>query len=182
MIIRNLGRLFLLAISLTVSLQLTSASVDVTTARATACSFLRMHATSSQATFNVPSVADIRLAHAEPSSVIAGVNDYYAFNITGGGFIIVAGEETADTWISTNCHTDLRACLTAINSKSSFFRHTQAMILSGQIVHQRHSTKPSESIRSFKPIGDRRHPIVCSAPSIRASIVSSAVWLQRWLR
>jgi hypothetical protein len=35
------------------------------------------------------------LAHVEPSSQVAGANDFYAFNINGGGFVIIAGEDRA---------------------------------------------------------------------------------------
>ena len=46
-------------------------------------------------TFKAPSTADIKLAHAEASKVAPDANAYYAFNIDGGGFIIIAGDDRA---------------------------------------------------------------------------------------
>lgn len=70
-------------------------NVNATAARAAANSFLKQHAATTSGMFKAPALSDIKLAHAEPSSKIAGANDYYAFNITGGGFIIIAGEDRA---------------------------------------------------------------------------------------
>lgn len=39
--------------------------------------------------------ADLTLAHAEASQVVAQANDYYAFNVPTGGWIIIAGEDRA---------------------------------------------------------------------------------------
>lgn len=71
-----------------------AANVDADAARLVAkhCVNQRFMATGM---IKAPALADFRLAHAEKSSVFTGVNDYYAFNIVGGGFVIVAGEDRA---------------------------------------------------------------------------------------
>ena len=79
------------------SLQMTAANIDNATARTMASDFLKMQAASSRGMFNAPALTDIRLAHAEPSAAVNGANDYYVFNVTGGGFIIIAGEDRAAT-------------------------------------------------------------------------------------
>lgn len=68
-------------------------NVNVNAARAAANSFIKQQ---SAATFKAPAYADLKLAHAEASKV-NGANAYYAFNIDGGGFIIIAGEDRAAT-------------------------------------------------------------------------------------
>lgn len=75
-------------------LNMSAASIDVNTARSTANSFLKRHMASPGA-INSPSMADLKLIHAEASSVDRNAKAYYAFNVTGGGFIIVSGDDRA---------------------------------------------------------------------------------------
>lgn len=70
-------------------------NINATAARAAANSFLKQYAATAPGSFRAPAISDIKLAHAEPSAKVAGANDYYAFNITGGGFVIIAGEDRA---------------------------------------------------------------------------------------
>ena len=74
------------------SINVHAATVDVNDARMAASNFLKRHA-SAQASFRAPAMADIKLAHAEASKVEG--NAYYVFNITGGGWIIMAGDDHA---------------------------------------------------------------------------------------
>ena len=68
-------------------------NVDANTARMTAKNFINQRV-GAQGSFKSPaSVADIRLAHTEASSVEG--NAYYVFNIQGGGWVIVAGDDRA---------------------------------------------------------------------------------------
>ena len=76
------------------SFQVSAGNVDVTAARSVACNYLHLQA--AKGSFSTPvALTDLRLAHAEASSAVDGANDYYAFNIKGGGFIIIAGEDRA---------------------------------------------------------------------------------------
>lgn len=75
------------------SLNAYAASVDVNDARMAANSFLKQHA-AAQHSFKAPALADIKLAHAEASSVEG--NDYYVFNLQGGGWVIIAGDDRAN--------------------------------------------------------------------------------------
>lgn len=68
------------------------ANIDANTARINASKFLNQHAT---ALFHTTSPSALILAHAESSSVSPSANDYYAFNIKGGGFVIIAGDDRA---------------------------------------------------------------------------------------
>ena len=84
--------LFIIA---TMCFHASAGNIDANAAHMIANNYLKQHAQNSPVSFKAPSAADIRLAHAEPSSKITGSNVYYVFNINGGGFIIVAGDDRA---------------------------------------------------------------------------------------
>lgn len=69
-----------------------AANVDAASARMAANQFLKQHAAST-VSFKAPAVSDIKLAHVEASSVEG--NAYYVFNVQGGGWIIIAGDDRA---------------------------------------------------------------------------------------
>lgn len=69
--------------------------ISSTSAHAIANEFIKRHSSNAPGSLRSPAAADIKLAHAEPSSKVKGTNVYYAFNINGGGFIIVAGDDRA---------------------------------------------------------------------------------------
>lgn len=91
---KSLNALFLSAIALA-SLHAMAGNVNPTDARLAANTFLKQQVAATPGTLKAPALSDLRLAHAENSSAVAGANDYYVFNIAGGGFIIVAGEDRA---------------------------------------------------------------------------------------
>ena len=91
---RFISMSMLAALAMT-SLQAGAANIDAVAARNTANSFLKHQAAMRPGTFNAPVLNDLTLAHAESSDAVAGANDFYAFNIRGGGFIIIAGEDRA---------------------------------------------------------------------------------------
>ncbi len=66
--------------------------VDATAARHAARAFMSKSANPS---FKSAAGAELKLIHAEPSKTVSQANAYYAFNITGGGFVIVAGDDRA---------------------------------------------------------------------------------------
>ena len=78
-----------------VSLQASANNINANSARTVANSFIKQHAASIHA-FRSASLADLKLVHAETSSAVSNANAYYAFNIKGGGFIIVSGEDRAN--------------------------------------------------------------------------------------
>lgn len=90
--IKKLMSSLLLASLTMVSLQASAGNVSLTQARNAANRFIKQRATSQ---INAPTMSDLKLAHAESSKAIKGANDYYAFNVQGGGFIIIAGEDRA---------------------------------------------------------------------------------------
>jgi len=67
-------------------------NIDSNAARETAKRFINQHASTSR-TFKSVANADIRLTHTERSSVSG--NAYYVFNLDGGGWVIVAGDDHA---------------------------------------------------------------------------------------
>ena len=67
-------------------------NIDVNAARQAANNFLKSKMTA-QGMFKAPAMADIKLAHTEASSVEG--NAYYVFNIQGGGWVIIAGDDRA---------------------------------------------------------------------------------------
>lgn len=90
--IKKLMSSLLLASLTMVSLQASAGNVSLTQARNAANRFIKQRATSQ---INAPTMSDLKLAHAESSKAVKGANDYYAFNVQGGGFIIIAGEDRA---------------------------------------------------------------------------------------
>ena len=88
---RTMSSLLLAALTM-VSLQASAGNVSLTQARNAANNFFKQHASSQ---IKAPAMSDLKLAHAEASKAVKGANDYYAFNVTGGGFIIIAGEDRA---------------------------------------------------------------------------------------
>jgi len=77
-----------------VGLHVNAANQDANAARMVASSYLK--STAHGGSFKAPAVSDLKLAFAGESSVTPNSNAYYAFNITGGGFIIIAGEDRAN--------------------------------------------------------------------------------------
>ena len=69
--------------------------VSVGAAQAMANGFIKSHFKSMPGSLKAPAMSDIVLAYAEPSDKVAQANVYYIFNIKGGGFIIVSGEDHA---------------------------------------------------------------------------------------
>lgn len=93
--IRILMRVVLVALLPMVTFQTSANDISATSAHAIANNFIKQHAIKAPGSLKAPSAADIKLVHAEPSSQVAGTNVYYVFNIEGGGFIIVAGDDRA---------------------------------------------------------------------------------------
>lgn len=81
--------LMLAALAMT-ALNSNSANIDTQAAQAAARSFI--HQQVAKGALNSPAT-DLRLVHTEASRVVKGANDYYAFNLKGGGFVIISGED-----------------------------------------------------------------------------------------
>lgn len=79
-----------LAVLAMTAINMMAGNIDVNEARAAAGKFLQQNKT---ATFRANSYSAISLAHAEASKVEG--NAYYVFNIDGGGWIIIAGDDRA---------------------------------------------------------------------------------------
>ena len=92
--ITKLMRVYSLTLAALIGVNANASNVDLNAARMTANNFLKHHS-SAPGSFKAPALADIKLAHAEASSVDHSANAYYAFNIDGGGFVIVSGEDRA---------------------------------------------------------------------------------------
>ena len=67
-------------------------NVTIHAARNIANQYMKQHGTLG---LRSPAMADLQLVHAEASHAITDAYDYYAFNVKGGGFIIIAGEDRA---------------------------------------------------------------------------------------
>ena len=92
--ITKLLRVGLLILAALTGTNIHASNIDLDVARTTANSFLK-HRYGAAGFLRVPSLSDLRLAHAEVSSVDPNAKAYYAFNIDGGGFIIVSGDDRA---------------------------------------------------------------------------------------
>ncbi len=94
--IKNLFSACLLAVFSMFSMNLWASNIDATAARAAASQFIKQHATRASGSFRASAAnAELNLAFAKASTAVEGANAYYAFNINGGGFIIIAGEDRA---------------------------------------------------------------------------------------
>ena len=93
----NLKKLISLILTLVAvaSTHAVAGNVTVSAARATANNFVKSHCMSSPGSIKAPAMSDFVLAYAEPSDKVPSANCYYMFNIKGGGFIIVSGEDHA---------------------------------------------------------------------------------------
>ncbi len=78
-----------------VSQQAFAGNINESVARNTAKQFIQQQV--SAGTFKASRGVNLALAHAEASATVAGAHDYYAYNLEGGGWIIVAGEDRAAT-------------------------------------------------------------------------------------
>ena len=90
--IKNLIVMGLLAATMLIPVNSKANNIDATMARSTAREFLNHSANPS---LRSAMATDLKLVHVEPSTGADRANAYYAFNINGGGFIIVAGEDRA---------------------------------------------------------------------------------------
>ena len=88
-----MGSLTLAALAMT-TLGASAGNISADAARAVASSFIHQQTAKGSFKSHV-ALNDIKLVYTEASSVVSNVNDFYAFNITGGGFVIIAGEDRA---------------------------------------------------------------------------------------
>jgi len=95
MTIKNLISACALASLMLVSVNANATNINSNAARTVASNYLKQQAAARPGTFKAPATADLKLAYTETSSVDRNANAYYAFNIDGGGFIIIAGEDRA---------------------------------------------------------------------------------------
>ena len=89
--LKNFFKQAFMAVLAMSALNAAAGNIDATTARMTANSFWKQKAATGK--FKAASTADIKLAYTEESSVSG--NAFYVFNIDGGGWVIVAGDDRA---------------------------------------------------------------------------------------
>ena len=90
--IKNLMTTMAVAVFAMTALNANAGNVDATRARTIANQFI--HQQNAKGLFNAHT-ADLVLVHAEASRASSDANAYYAFNVKGGGFVIIAGEDRA---------------------------------------------------------------------------------------
>ncbi|MBQ9822045.1 MAG: C10 family peptidase [Muribaculaceae bacterium] len=90
--IKNLMTTMAVAVFAMTSLNANAGNVDAAKARTIANQFI--HQQNAKGLFNAHT-ADLVLVHAEASRASSDANAYYAFNVKGGGFVIIAGEDRA---------------------------------------------------------------------------------------
>lgn len=91
----NIKKNLLVATLLMMCLSVSANTINADAARSMASNFLKSLKQAGPGSLNAPALADLTLAHAEKSLSVNGANDYYAFNIKGGGWIIMAGDDRA---------------------------------------------------------------------------------------
>lgn len=91
---KSLSSIVLAAFAM-LSLNASAGNIDANAARAAANNFIKQQATVMPGAFRATAMTDLKLTHAEQSSAVQGAVDYYVFNIKGGGFVIVSGEDRA---------------------------------------------------------------------------------------
>ena len=90
--IKNLMITMAVAVFAMTALNANAGNVDAARARTIANQFI--HQQNAKGLFNAHT-ADLVLVHAEASRASSDANAYYAFNVKGGGFVIIAGEDRA---------------------------------------------------------------------------------------
>ena len=90
--IKNLISASTLASMMLIGLNANANNITADAARSAATNFLSRH---TAGTLRAPATGDLKLIHAEASTVSHEASTYYAFNIEGGGWIIIAGEDRA---------------------------------------------------------------------------------------
>ena len=93
--IKNLFTASMIAALCMTGIESAAGNIDATRAQESAHRFLISHVAQAPGTYRAPVMPSLTLAHAEASQAVSGANDYYAFNIAGGGFIIIAGDDRA---------------------------------------------------------------------------------------
>ena len=94
--IKNLVSVFACAVLSAMALHVNASNVNLNSARSVANSYIKSRTAATAGSFKAPATADLKLAHIEASSADKTANVYYAFNIDGGGFIIIAGDDRAN--------------------------------------------------------------------------------------
>ena len=95
MIIKRFTSSVLVLLLAVISFHAAGNSISASEAQATANSFIKSQFKASPGSIKSPAMADLVLAHAEPMNKKSQANAYYIFNIKGGGFVIVAGDDNA---------------------------------------------------------------------------------------
>ena len=90
-------------------------NIDANAARQAANNFMKSKMTA-QGMFKAPSTADIKLTHTEASSVEG--NAFYVFNIKGGGWVIIAGDDRANQVLAYNTTGSLDMNNLPVNTKN----------------------------------------------------------------
>lgn len=103
-----------------VSFNAQAANIDANTAKTTANTFMKQKY-AKQGKMMAPATADIKLTHAESSSVSG--NAYYVFNITGGGWVIIAGDDRANQVLAYSDHGSLDMNNLPSNTKGCLDRY-----------------------------------------------------------
>lgn len=101
----NLFKSLLAVMAVAVSFLASAGNVGIDDARQVASNFI--HQQAAIGTFKAArsiKAADLMLAHAEASQAVANANDYYAFNVADGGWVIVAGEDRATSVLGYSNH------------------------------------------------------------------------------
>ena len=95
MIIKRFTSSVLVLLLAVISFHAAGNSISASEAQATANSFIKSQFKASPGSIKSPAMADLVLAYAEPMNKKSQANAYYIFNIKGGGFVIVAGDDNA---------------------------------------------------------------------------------------
>ena len=102
MMIKRVMKCSLLAACAVVSFSAMAGNVDANMAQAAANTFVKQKFAALPGKLMAPATADIKLTHTVASSVSG--NAYYVFNITGGGWVIIAGDDRAKQVLAYSDH------------------------------------------------------------------------------
>ena len=146
--IKELFKCGLVAALAVMSFNAQAANVDANTAKTTANTFIKQNF-AKQGKFMAPSAADIKLAHAETSSVSG--NAYYVFNITGGGWVIIAGDDRANQVLAYSDHGSLDMNNLPSNTKGVLDRY-KTQIEKVQSYKGKFTTRAPKRVNAVAPM------------------------------
>ena len=160
------------------TLPMTAAPVDALAAGEAASRFVAAQG-SGGSKIQAVNPAALRLAYRQPSAALPEAADYYVF-ATGGGFVIVAGDDRAQAVLA---YGDGLPDMAALPCNLNWMLNHYAEQMEWLHTHPAARVEPQfTSSRCCPALGAKAHPTMTSAPSTTVSVAQRVASPRRWPR